>query len=390
MAQEIFQEGIRIPPVRLVRSGKMEAEILNLLLANVRTPVERTGDLHAQLMSLKRGEKRLREIASRYGQSTVIRNMRKLQDYSERMMRAALTDVPDGLYSFEDFLDNDGIHDSPIRIAVQVQIRGDEATVDFRESDPQASGPVNANRAILTAATGYVFRCLLRDDVPFTSGLLRPIRILATPGSVVSAEAPAAMAAGNVETSQRITDVLLGALAQALPDRIPAASSGTMNNLSFGGWDSLRKRAFAYYETVAGGMGAGPVHDGHSAAHTHMTNSWNTPVEALEHQFPIRMREYSIRKGSGGKGARRGGDGIVRDWEFLGPAKVTVLSDRRTRGPYGLQGGSPAATGRNLREHGRKKIVVPGKTEFLVSSGDSVRIETPGGGGHGRPVMMKA
>jgi N-methylhydantoinase B/oxoprolinase/acetone carboxylase alpha subunit len=198
------------------------------------------------------------------------------------------------------------------------------------------------------------------------------------------------MAAGNVETSQRITDVLLGALAQALPDRIPAASSGTMNNLSFGGWDSLRKRAFAYYETVAGGMGAGPVHAGHSATHTHMTNSWNTPVEALEHQFPIRMREYSIRKGSGGKGARRGGDGIVRDWEFLEPAKVTVLSDRRTRGPYGLQGGSSAATGRNLREHGRKKIVVPGKTEFLVSSGDSVRIETPGGGGHGRPVMMKA
>lgn len=390
MAQEIFQEGIRIPPVRLVRGGKMEAEILNLLLANVRTPVERTGDLHAQLMSLKRGEERLRGIASRYGQSTVVRNMRKLQDYSERMMRAALKDVPDGLYSFEDFLDNDGIHDSPIRIAVQVQIRGDEATVDFRESDPQASGPVNANRAILTAATGYVFRCLLRDDVPFTSGLLRPIRILATPGSVVSAEAPAAMAAGNVETSQRITDVLLGALAQALPDRIPAASSGTMNNLSFGGWDSLRKRAFAYYETVAGGMGAGPIHDGHSATHTHMTNSWNTPMEALEHQFPIRMREYSIRKGSGGKGARRGGDGIVRDWEFLEPAKVTVLSDRRTRGPYGLQGGSSAATGRNLREHGRKKIVVPGKTEFLVSSGDSVRIETPGGGGHGSPVMMKA
>ena len=256
----------------------------------------------------------------------------------------------------------------------------------FRASDPQAAGPVNANLAILTAATGYVFRCLLRDEAPFTSGLLRPIRYPVYAGSVVSAEAPAAMAAGNVETSQRITDVLLGALAQALPDRIPAASSGTMNNLSFGGWDTLRNRAFAYYETVAGGMGAGPVHPGHSATHTHMTNSWNTPVEALEHQFPIRMREYSIRRGSGGAGARRGGDGIIRQWEFLEPAKVTVLSDRRVRAPYGLEGGSSGATGRNVLVRGKKTTAVKAKAEFLVDRGDGFRVETPGGGGHGHPV----
>jgi N-methylhydantoinase B/oxoprolinase/acetone carboxylase alpha subunit len=194
------------------------------------------------------------------------------------------------------------------------------------------------------------------------------------------------MAAGNVETSQRITDVLLGALAQAMPDRIPAASSGTMNNLSFGGWDSLRNRAFAYYETVAGGMGAGAVHAGHSATHTHMTNSWNTPVEALEHQFPIRMREYSIRKGSGGAGARSGGDGIVRDWQFLESAKVTVLSDRRTRAPYGLAGGASGSTGRNLLVRAGKASTIAAKTEFSIQAGDALRIETPGGGGHGHPI----
>jgi hypothetical protein len=209
--------------------------------------------------------------------------------------------------------------------------------------------------------------------------LLRPIHILATPGSVVSAEAPAAMAAGNVETSQRITDVLLGALAQAIPDRIPAASSGTMNNLSFGGWDSKRNRAFAYYETVAGGMGAGPVHPGHSATHTHMTNSWNTPVEALEHQFPIRMAEYSIRRGSGGAGAparrrrHRPSLGIPR------ACKSHYPFDRRERGPYGIAGGSPGATGRNSVLRGKNTTAIAAKTEFEVSPGDTFRIETPGG-----------
>ncbi|HYP05893.1 MAG TPA: hydantoinase B/oxoprolinase family protein [Bryobacteraceae bacterium] len=386
MAREIFQEGIRIPPVRLVRGGRLESEIWNLILANVRTPVERNGDLQAQLMSLDRGAERLTTIAARYGRSVVARNMRRLQDYSERMMRTALRDVPDGTYAFEDYLDNDGIGDTPVRIAAEVRVRGDGVEVDFTRSDPQAAGPVNANVAILTAATGYVFRCLLREQAPFTAGLLRPIRIVARTGSVVSAEAPAAMAAGNVETSQRITDVLLGALAKALPDRIPAASSGTMNNLSFGGWDWRRSRPFAYYETVAGGMGAGPQHSGLSAIHTHMTNSWNTPVEALEHQYPIRMREYSIRRGSGGAGARRGGEGIVRDWEFLEAAKVTLLADRRARAPYGLAGGEPGSAGRTLLVRGDKGTVLPAKTEFNVGPGDRVRIETPGGGGHGHPV----
>jgi N-methylhydantoinase B/oxoprolinase/acetone carboxylase alpha subunit len=386
LAREIFQEGLRIPPVRLMRKGELQSEMWSLILANVRTPAEREGDLLAQLMSLRRGEERLRWLASRYGRRVVLRNMQRLQSYSEKMMRASLRDLPDGRYRFEDFLDDDGVSGKPVRIAVEIRIEADQVTVDFTGSDPQTAGPVNANLAIVIAATGYVFRCLLREQVPFTAGLLRPIHVIVPPGLVVSAEMPAAMAAGNVETSQRITDVLLGALAQVAPGQIPAASSGTMNNLSFGGFDSSRRRPFAYYETIAGGMGAGPEHAGQSATHTHMTNSWNTPVEALEHQMPMRVREYSIRRESGGSGARRGGDGIVREWEFLDPAKVTLLSDRRKRGPYGLQGGSPGAPGTNAIIRRGKRIEVPAKTEFHAERGDVFRIETPGGGGHGHSL----
>ena len=220
--------------------------------------------------------------------------------------------------------------------------------VDFTGSDPQAQGPVNANLAVTTSAVMYVFRCLVPEEIPFTSGILRPIRIVAPEGTIVHALAPAAMAAGNVETSQRITDVVLGALAQAAPGQIPAASSGTMNNLSFGGVDT-RGRAFAYYETIAGGMGASSMGAGHSATHTHMTNSWNTPVEAFEHQFPVRVTSYRIRRNSGGAGLHRGGDGIVREYKFLVPAEVTLLSDRRERGPYGLAGRQTGQAGDEIR-----------------------------------------
>jgi N-methylhydantoinase B len=305
--------------------------------------------------------------------------MTRLLDYSEAMMAAAISRIPDGEYRFEDCLDNDGFTPGPVWIRVAIRIRGNRAQVDFTGTDPQRAGPVNANFAIVTAATAYVFRCLLNEDVPFTSGLLRPVDIVAPKGCVVTAEAPAAMAAGNVETSQRITDVLLGALAKALPERIPAASSGTMNNFSFGG------RGFAHYETIAGGMGASPDAPGRSAVHTHMTNSWNTPVEALEYQFPVRVSAYSVRRGSGGTGARDGGDGIVREYEFLQPAKVTLLADRRERGPWGLEGGGAGQPGHNLRiRPGRRPEPVPAKSEFTVEPGERVRIETPGGGAHGK------
>jgi N-methylhydantoinase B/oxoprolinase/acetone carboxylase alpha subunit len=385
LAREIYQEGIRIPPVLLVRGGQFDRELLSLILANVRTREEREGDLLAQCMAIRCGQQRLLELAAKYGMPKVRRNMIALQDYSERMMRSAIRRLPAGRYRFEDVLDSDGITDRPVKIAVTVTIRGSLASIDFTGSDPQAEGPVNANYAVAISATTYVFRCLVREDIPYTSGVLRPLEVIAPVGSVVNANPPAAMAAGNVETSQRITDVVLGALAKAVPGLIPAASSGTMNNLTFGGRDRVRGRAFAYYETIAGGMGASAVSDGPSATHTHMTNSWNTPVEAFEHQYPLRIRSYRIRSGSGGVGKHRGGDGIIREFEFLTPADVTILSDRRSRGPYGLAGGHQGAPGKNLLLRGRRVIAVGAKARFEVETGDVLRIESPGGGGYGTP-----
>ncbi len=381
LAREIYQEGLRIPPVLIQRGGKIDRELLGLVLANVRTPVEREGDLMAQLMSIKRGEARLRELVAKYGQAAVERNMHGLQDYSERMMRATLRGLPKGTYRFEDVLEGERAGEFfPVRVAVT--LAGDWAVVDFTESAAQVDGPVNANLAVTTAATMYVFRCLVREEIPFTSGIARPIRIVAPEGSIVNARPPAAMAAGNVETSQRITDVILGALAQAAPDRIPAASSGTMNNLSFGGGGA--GKPFAYYETIAGGMGASAKGDGYSATHTHMTNSWNTPVEAFEHQYPLRIESYRVRKNSGGRGRHHGGDGIVREFRFLAPAEVTILSDRRVRGPYGLAGGEAGKPGRNtLLRAGRKAETLAAKTRFEIAADDVLRIETPGGGGWG-------
>jgi N-methylhydantoinase B/oxoprolinase/acetone carboxylase alpha subunit len=302
------------------------------------------------------------------------------------MIRSAIRRLPSGTYRAEDYLDNDGITNRPVKITAAVSIQGDRAVIDFTGSDPQVEGSVNANYAVAVSATTYVFRCLVREDIPYTAGVLRPLEVIAPSGLVVSAQAPAAMAAGNVETSQRITDVILRALANAAPELIPAASSGTMNNLTFGGWDPVRSRAFAYYETIAGGMGASAVSDGPSATHTHMTNSWNTPVEAFEHLYPLRIRAYRIRTGSGGAGKHRGGDGIVREYEFLTAADVTILSDRRERGPYGLLGGKPGARGRNSLAGRKRTISIPGKSRFEVKPGDVLRIETPGGGGYGTPA----
>jgi N-methylhydantoinase B len=344
--------------------------------------VEREGDLLAQLMSIRRAEQRLHELAAKYGEATVQSNMRELQNYSERMLRAALRKLPRGTYKFEDFLEGDGRSNRPLAVRVAVTLRGNAAVVDFTGSDPQAHGPVNANLAVTTSAVMYVFRCLVPEEIPFTAGILRPVTIVAPEGTIVNAMLPAAMAAGNVETSQRITDVVLGALAQAAPGQIPAASSGTMNNLSFGGLDT-RGKTFAYYETIAGGMGASIMGAGHSATHTHMTNSWNTPVEAFEHQFPVRITSYRIRRQSGGEGLHRGGDGIVREYEFLVPSEVTLLSDRRERGPYGLAGGKPGKPGRNTRTRQGRTNTVPAKSRFEVQSKDVLHIETPGGGGWG-------
>lgn len=389
LAREIYQEGLRIPPVKIRRRGELDREMLGLLLANVRTPMEREGDLMAQLAAIQRGAVRLGEMVEKYSLEKITLGMHALQDYSERMMRAAIAELPDGTYRFEDFLDDDGISAEALPIRVSIRVTGDKVTVDYTGSARQAAGPVNANYAVTLSATMYVFRCLIREDVPFTAGILRPIEVIAPEGTVVNAQLPSAMAAGNVETSQRITDVLLGALAKAAPDRIPAASSGTMNNLSFGGnWvRDGRRTGFAYYETIAGGMGASAAGAGVSARHTHMTNSWNTPVEAFEHQYPARIETYHVRRGSGGAGRHTGGDGIVREYHFLAPAEVTLIADRRRRGPWGLDGGEAGQPGRDflLLAHPKdKRKSLAAKHRFDVGAGTRLRIETPGGGGYGK------
>ena len=399
--REIYQEGLRIPPVKIMRGGKIVKDVLVLLLNNVRTPEEREGDLGAQIAACETGAQRITEICQRYGLARVQRAASELLDYSEAMMRAFLTTIPRGTYQGEDFLDDDGVENKPVKVAVRLRVRGEKnlksrrtrtpaqyksVTIDFTGSDPQVEGAINAVEAITVSACFYVFRCLLREDVPATAGLLRPMEVIAPLGTVVNATPPSAVAGGNVETSQRIVDVLLKALSRAIPDRIPAGASGTMNNLTIGGIDPRTNEPFAYYETIAGGMGARPTKDGVSGVHTHMTNSLNTPAEALEHSYPVRLRKYSFRPKSGGRGRYKGGDGIVREIEVLTDAQVTLLSDRRSRGPYGLEGGADGAPGRTtiLRRDGSEQVLA-GKTSVRLRAGERVRVESPGGGGWGKP-----
>jgi N-methylhydantoinase B len=387
-AREIFQEGLRIPPVRIVRGGVVDREMLDLILLNVRTPREREGDLQAQIGACRVGEQRMLDLAAKYGPGRLRELIAELLDYSERLVRAELRRMPAGEFAAEDFLDDDGIGSGPIRIVVRMQIDPGAGSmhVDFSESAPQVTGSVNAVRAITLSACFYVLRCLLGSDAPATAGILRPLTLITEPGTVVDARPPAPVAAGNVETSQRIVDTLMRALARAVPERVPAASAGTMSNLTIGGIDPRNGEPFTYYETAAGGMGARPGLDGISGVHTHMTNSLNTPVEALEYAYPLRVRRYGYREGSGGKGQHRGGDGLVREIELLAPAQVTLLADRRRAGPWGLQGGENGAPGRATVLEGGNPFgrELPDKCSLHLNAGDVLRLETPGGGGWGK------
>ncbi len=393
LADEIYQEGLIIPPVKLAVAGQTNRAVLDIILRNVRTPAERRGDLAAQMAAHRVGEMRLGEIVARYGLNETLRYARGLLAYAERLTRAAIARIPDGLYTFHDRLDNDRRTTTggqrpdaqPAHIRVAVSVAGDSMTVDFGGSDPALAGPLNAVRAITESATWYAVRCVVGGDVPVNSGTFAPVRVIVPRGSLLDAEPPHAVAGGNVETSQRVVDVVLGALAQALPDRIPAASQGTMNNVAVGGWDPERNRPFAYYETIGGGAGAGPEGDGLSGVHTHMTNTLNTPVEALEYAYPIRVRRYALRRGSGGAGRYRGGDGLIREIEFLCPATVTVLSERRRSAPYGLRGGEPGRPGCNLLIRRGEERELPGQVALQVQAGDLLSLRTPGGGGWGRP-----
>ncbi len=384
VSTEIYQEGLIIPPVKIVVRGEPQQGLLELIYRNVRTPDERAGDFAAQMAAHRAGERRLAQVAERYGIEKTEEAMHAVMDYAEAATRAVLRGIPDGTYTFEDYLDGDGIGEGPIALRVAITIMGDALLADFSGSDPEQAGSVNAVLAVTQSATYYVVRCLTGEDVPVNDGCFRPVSVVAPEGSVLNPRRPRAVAAGNVETSQRVTDVVLGAMAQALPGRVPAASSGSMSNVTVGGYDSFRQRSFAYYETIAGGAGAGPTKDGLSGVHTHMTNTLNTPVEALEFTYPFRVREYRLRQGSGGSGLHRGGDGVHRTYEFLCPAGVTIISDRRVLAPYGLLGGEPGATGENKLIHPNGEAeVLPGKVALRVEAGDQLAIATPGGGGWG-------
>jgi N-methylhydantoinase B len=388
LAEEIYQEGIRIPPVRIVRGGIADRELLDLILLNVRTPREREGDLDAQIGSCRVGERRILEIAEKYGESLLNDLIEELLDYSERLVRAQLRLMPAGEFSAEDWMDDDGVTEVPRKIAVRLDLNpaAESIRVDFAGSSPQVAGSVNAVRAIALSACFYVLRCLLKDDAPATEGILRPLTLVASAGSIVDAVPPAAVAGGNVETSQRIVDVLLRALAKAIPDRIPAASAGTMSNLTIGGIDPRTGEPFTYYETVAGGMGARPGIDGIPGVQTHMTNSLNTPIEALEYAYPFRVSRYCYRDESGGTGQFRGGDGLIRELEMLTDVQLTLLAERRRFRPYGLQGGGEGASGAAwvVKSGSGEETRLPGKCSRHLNSGDAVRVETPGGGGWGK------
>jgi len=393
LSTEIYQEGIIIPPVKLYRAGVRNDELLAVILRNVRTPDERRGDLAAQRAAHAIGERRLQELVAAHGRDEVVAYADHLIAYSERLTRSALAAWPAGSWSFEDLLelvDGEGLLFAPIRVTATVDHgpQGGEVTFDFAGSSPVTHSSLNAVIAITQSACYYVVRCLTGEDAPMNEGCLTPIRVLAPEGSIVNARPPAAVAGGNVETSQRITDVVLGALAQAIPEAAAAASQGTMNNLTIGG-QRENGVPFANYETIGGGLGATEQGDGLGGVQVHMTNTLNTPIEALEMAYPFRVERYALRRGSGGGGRYRGGDGIVRRYLFLAPATVTMLSERRAIAPWGQHGGGAGATGRNRLLRANPAPGMPAEEELhgkftrRVAAGDCLIIETPGGGGYG-------
>jgi N-methylhydantoinase B len=385
LARDLREEGVIIPPAYLYRQGQLQSAFLHDLLSRLRVPEERQGDLAAQLAALHRGQARLPVLAARYGSGKLAGMSRALLDYSELAMRGLLRGISDGVYRFTDFLDDDGFGHQDLAIRLTLTIEGDQAVLDFSATDDQTEGGVNAVPPVVQAACYYVFLALLAEDYPINQGCFRPLSVITRQGSLLQPEFPAPVAAGNVETSQRLVDVVLGALAQALPGIIPAASQGTMNNLALGGRRPENDREFTYYETIAGGMGGGPTGPGLSGVHTHMTNTQNTPVEVLEHDYPVLVERYAFREDSGGAGRHPGGLGLVRDFHFLNQVTLSLLSERRRRPPYGLQGGLPGVQGENVLLTPAGETILPGKVNLCLPAGSRISIRTPGGGGWGAP-----
>ena len=380
LSREIYQEGLILPPLLLVENGARNQAIWQIILRNTRTPDERNGDLEAQLAALFRGNERLRELAANSSHGEVIEYARHLQNYAEKRARAAIATWPNGIYRAADWLECGA---ERVEIRLGITIDGDEIRFDFTGTAPQVAGSLNAVEAIAFSACYYVVACLLGEDVPLNAGTFATISVVAPCGSVINAQSPAAVAGGNVETSQRIVDVILQAMQQALPNEIPACSAGTMNNVTMGGTDE-NGAPWTYYETLGGGAGASKTRDGASAIQTHMTNTLNTPIEALERASPLRVRQYCVRPCSGGQGANCGGDGLVREYEFLGAATVTMLSTRRETAPLGTSGGIQGAVGANVMNLEGQERALPAQFTREFARGEKLTIATPGGGGWGK------
>jgi len=380
---EIYQEGLRIPPVRLWRGGAVDRDLLDLVLLNVRTPSERWGDLRAQRAACVTGIDRMAEVIERHGIERVRGGMSAILDYSERRMRDEIARIPDGTAAFCDVLDDDGVDDGPFPVRVTVTIRGDRIRFDFTGTAHQVKGPVNAVLAVTSSATFYAVRTLTDPEIPPNAGCYRPIEIVAPVGTVLNPLPPAPVVGGNLETSQRVVDVILGAMGQLVPGRTIAGCQGSMNNVAIGGVDARTGAAYSLYETIAGGFGGRRDRDGVDGVHSHMTNTLNTPVEALEVAYPLRVERYELRRGSGGAGRFRGGLGIRRDIRSLGVARASLLTERRNSRPYGLEGGEPGMPGRNVLIREGQEIVLPGKGSATLRPNDVLSIRTPGGGGYG-------
>jgi N-methylhydantoinase B len=391
-SHEIYQEGLVIPAVKLYRGGELQDDVMRLILANVRTPEERRGDLNAQLASLRIGERRIRELAQRYGADLVTAGFEAILDYTERRMRRRLAEFPPGTYRGEDFLDDDGSSDEPVRIALAITITPEKLVLDFAGSSPQRPGNINAVAPMTYSASFFAIKLLTDPEIPVNAGTFRNLELKIPEGSVLAARHPAATCAGNTETTQRIADTVLKVCAQFAPDRVPAASQGTMNTIAVGGNDPRAKtpggRPYSYIETIGGGQGGRPMGPGDDGIQCNMTNTMNTPVEALEITYPLRVERYELREGSAGAGKHRGGNGLVRAIRSLGhTARVSLQCERRRFAPYGLQGGADAKPGHNYVVQGNGQIRdEPGKASLSLAPDEIIVVETPGGGGWGPPA----
>jgi N-methylhydantoinase B len=387
-SREVYQEGLIIPAIKLYRRGELQDDVMRLILANVRTADERRGDLNAQLAALRVGEQRLKELAERYGADLLCAGFDAILDYAERRMRRRLAELPPGIYSGEDFLDDDGTDDEPVRIALEVTVSPDGLVLDFAGSSPQRRGNINAVAPMTYSGVFFAVKILTDPEIPVNAGTFRPVELRLPEGSFLNAVSPAAVCAGNTETTQRIADTVLKIFAQFAPERIPAASQGTMNLIGIGGRDSRSGgKPYTYIETIGGGQGGRPMGPGDDGIQCNMTNTMNTPIEALEITYPLRVERYELREGSAGKGRHRGGEGLVRAIRILDrEARVSLQSERRRFAPYGLHGGADGERGRNAVIHRDGTVEeVAGKASLTLEADETVVIETPGGGGWGAP-----